>query len=329
MSASIPYGDNLDYAPKWRRESLELNSDDSHSIDPKTKEEESSSQLTDYLGALVANIEEERVRLGRARMQRRVPVEFLRPNPRNPRRNHSDAELDELVDSVRARGIVQPIVVRAVPAATDAYEIIAGERRWRAAQRAGLHDVPIVLLDVSDSEAVELSIIENVQRADLNPLEEAAGYQVLADEYGHSQEAIANIICKSRSYVANMLRLLKLPGEVQDYVHSGKLTAGHVRSLVAQPDAQELAEHIVQHGLTVRQVEALAQERASDPGERHKSRARVQKDADALALEKRLSDVIGLPVNIGRRQNGMLHVRYSNFEQLEALLCRLEKSTSG
>jgi ParB family chromosome partitioning protein len=281
--------------------------------------------LSRYLGALVGNVEQERVRLERARRQHRVSVECLRPNPRNPRRNYSDVELEALTESIRERGIIQPIVVRAVPDATDAYEIIAGERRWRAAQRAGLHDIPIVLLDVSDSEALEMAIIENVQRADLNPLEEAEGYQVLADEYGHSQDTIAKIIGKSRSYVANMLRLLKLPDKVKDHIHSGKLTAGHARALVAQPYPQELAEQIVQQGLSVRQVEALVHEPASSAGEKAKIRTCVQKGADALALEKRLSDLFGLSVNIGRRQKGVLHVRYRNFEQLEELLCRLEK----
>jgi ParB family chromosome partitioning protein len=262
-------------------------------------------------------------------MQRQVPIECLRPNDRNPRRGHSDAELDELAESIRERGIIQPIVVREVRDVMDTYEIITGERRWRAAKRAGLPAIPIVLLDVTDSEALEMSIIENVQRADLNPLDEAAGYQVLADEYGLTQEAIARIIGKSRSYVANLLRLLKLPDEVKDYVHSGKLTASHVRSLVTRGNAQQLADHVVQHGLTVREVEALPQERASDADD-PEAPTRVQKkrDAHALALEKGLSDVLGLSVRIGRRQNGMLHVRYKNFEQLEEVLFRLENSSS-
>ena len=192
------------------------------------------------------------------RSQRRVPIEFLKPNPRNPRRAFADAELDELAASIRERGIIQPILVRTVRGAIDQYEIIAGERRWRAAQRAGLHDVPVMLLEVSDREALELAIIENVQRADLNPLEEASGYQALAEEFKYSQDDIAKIVGKSRPHVANTLRLLKLSEAVKAYIHSGKLTAGHARLLVGQPNAEELAETIVAQGLNVRQVEAMA-----------------------------------------------------------------------
>ena len=162
----------------------------------------------------------------RPRGQRRVPIEFLKPNPRNPRHNFSATDLDELTASIRERGIIQPIVVRSIKGAKDSYEIIAGERRWRAAQRAGLHDIPIVALEVSDSEALELAIIENVQRADLNPLEEAGGYQALADEFQRSHEDIAKIVGKSRSHVTNTLRLLKLPETVKAYIRDGKISAG-------------------------------------------------------------------------------------------------------
>src|SRR5712691_2303852 len=192
------------------------------------------SRLGRGLAALMGDVGEESKSVERARSQRRVPIEFLKPNPRNPRRNFSDAELDELTASIKERGIIQPIVVRparGAPDAPDAFEIIAGERRWRAAQRAGLHDVPIVSLDVSDGEALELAIIENVQRTDLNPLEEAAGYQSLDDEFGHSHEEIAKIVGKSRSHVANTVRLLKLSDNVKAFVYSGKLSAGHARTL--------------------------------------------------------------------------------------------------
>src|SRR5262249_46132649 len=164
--------------------------------------------------------------------QRRVPIAFLRPNPHNPRRVFSDAELDELAGSVRERGIIQPIVVRTVRGATDSYEIIAGERRWRAAQRAGLHDVPIVVHEASDGEALEPAISENVQRADLNPLEEAMGYQRLGEEYKYSQDEIARTVGKSRSHIANTMRLLKLPEAVKAHISAGALTAGHARALI-------------------------------------------------------------------------------------------------
>jgi len=262
----------------------------------------------------------------RNRHQRRVPIDRLRPNPRNPRHNFSEAELDELATSIGERGIIQPIVVRSVRGSNDMFEIIAGERRWRAAQRAGTHDVPIVVLEVSDSEALELAIIENVQRADLNPLEEAAGYQALANEFGHNQDGIAKMVGKSRSHVANTLRLLKLPPTVQAYIADGKISAGHARMLVNQPDPERLAREIVERGLNVRQVEALAQERAQASGKTAKSRARTSKDADTAALEKRLSDALGLTVTIDHRgQGGVLSIRYRAVEQLDEVIRRLEK----
>src|ERR1700684_170146 len=196
----------------------------------------------------------------RPRGQRRVPTGSLRPNARNPRRVFSNTELDELVASLRERGIIQPIVARPARGGAEAYEIIAGERRWRAAQRAGLHEVPVVIIEASDAEALQIAIIENVQRADLNPLEEADGYRALMDEFGNSQDEIAKIIGKSRSHVANTLRLLKLPEKVKGYIHAGKLSAGHARMLIGQSNAEELAEEIVARGLNVRQVEAMARE---------------------------------------------------------------------
>jgi ParB family chromosome partitioning protein len=261
----------------------------------------------------------------RARNQRRVPIEYLRPNPRNPRRNYSDAELDELTASIKERGIIQPVVVRSVRGAKDAYEIIAGERRWRAAQRAALHEVPIVSFEASDSEALELAIIENVQRADLNPLEEAGGYQALANEYGHSHEDIARIVGKSRSHVTNTLRLLKLPEPVKAYINAGKITAGAARMLIGAPDPEEMAREIVDRGLNVRQVEALAKDRASSAGKANKKRA--VKNADTIALERRISDALGLAVTIDHRgEAGVLRIHYHSLDQLDDVLRRLEKN---
>jgi ParB family chromosome partitioning protein len=275
----------------------------------------------------MGDVGEETKTVEQGRNQRRVPIEFLRPNPRNPRRNFAETELDELAASMRERGIIQPIVVRPVHGSQDCYEIIAGERRWRAAQRAGLHVVPIVPLDVNDDEALQLAIIENVQRADLNPLEEAAGYQSLAAEFGHSQDAIAKVVGKSRSHVANTLRLLKLPQSVQAYIGAGKISAGHARMLVGQPDPERLAREIMDQGLNVRQVEALAQERAHASGKAIKSRQRSIKNTDTTALEKRLSDALGLSVTIDHRgQGGVLSIRYRGVEQLDEVIRRLETS---
>jgi ParB family chromosome partitioning protein len=290
-------------------------------------EESARSRLGRGLAALIGDVGSETAAVERIRSQRRVPIEFLRPNPRNPRRVFSETELDELAASIRERGIIQPIVVRSVRGAADSYEIIAGERRWRAAQRAGTHDVPIAVLEVSDSEALELAIIENVQRADLNPLEEAAGYQSLADEFGYSQDDIAKTVGKSRSHVANTLRLLKLPDSVKDYINAGKLTAGHARALLGQPDPEATAREIVERGLNVRQVEAIAQDRAAEVGKTTKTRARGSKDADTAALEKQLTDALGLVVNIDHRgRGGVLHIRYRSLDQLDHVIQRLTRS---
>ena len=235
-----------------------------------------------------------------------MPIEFLRPNPRNPRRNFSDAELDELAASIRERGIIQPIVVRPVRGVADAYEIIAGERRWRAAQRAGLHEVPIVVARGRPTrEALELAIIENVQRADLNPLEEATGYQALIDEFNHSQDDIAKIVGKSRSHVANTLRLLKLSGHGEG-LHPRRQAHRRPRPHADRPAEcrRRWRDEIVERGLNVRQVEALAR-RSGKTGEAGAGRQDARgKDADTAALEKRLSDALGLAVTIDHRGEG-------------------------
>jgi ParB family transcriptional regulator, chromosome partitioning protein len=282
------------------------------------------SRLGRGLASLIGDMNTEPVKLDRNRSQRRVPIDHLRPNPRNPRRNFAEAELDELATSIRERGIIQPVVVRGVRGTADQFEIIAGERRWRAAQRAGVHDVPIVLLDVSDSEALELAIIENVQRTDLNPLEEASGYQALADEFGYGQDDIAKTVGKSRSHVANTLRLLKLPEQVKAYINAGQLSAGHARALLGQADPEAMAREIIERGLNVRQVEALAQEKTARPSKQVKSRAR--KSADTAAVERRLSDALGLSVDIEPRgDGGVLRIRYRQLDQLDDVVRRLER----
>src|SRR5499427_2780493 len=265
------------------------------SINPgKLADDHARSRLGRGLAALIGDMAAE-TSVDRPRGQRRLPTAALRPNPRNPRRAFPNAELDELVASLRERGIIQPIVARPVQGATDVYEIIAGERRWRAAQRAGLHEVPVVIIEANDAEALQLAIIENVQRADLNPLEEGEGYRALIEEFGNSQDEIAKIVGKSRSHVANTLRLLKLPETIKSYIHAGKLFAGHARMLIGQPDAERLAEEIVTHGLNVRQVESLARENAERGGKSRGARGvRGGKNANLIALEKRISDALGL-----------------------------------
>ena len=290
-------------------------------------EDAARSRLGRGLAALIGDVGTESS-AERPRGQRRVATSSLRPNARNPRRIFSEAELDELTASLRERGMIQPIVARPVRGAPDAYEIIAGERRWRAAQRAGLHEVPVVIIEATDEESLQLAIIENVQRTDLNPLEEAEGYRALVEDYSHTQDDIAKMVGKSRSHVANTLRLLKLPPSIRAYIFKGKLDAGHARMLVGQPNAEKLAEEIVARGLNVRQVEEIARQE-SDRNGKPRSLARkrsAEKSSDTLALEKRLSDALGLVVSIDDRgETGVVSIRYRNLDQLDDLAQRLEK----
>ena len=287
-------------------------------------EETPRSRLGRGLAALIGDVGDENAAVERARGQRRVPIEFLRPNPRNPRRHYGEEELEELSASVRSKGILQPILVRTVPGAIDAYEIIAGERRWRAAQRANLHDVPVILLEISDREALEIAIIENVQRADLNPLEEAMGYDSLIEQFRYAQADLARIVGKSRSHIANTLRLLKLPESVKRYLAEGKLTAGHARALLAHDDPEALAKAIIEKGLNVRDVEAITGAQAEARGKQAKRRPRGAKSHDVRALEKKLTDMLGLNVEINHRSaGGDVRIRYRTLEQLDALCRRL------
>jgi ParB family chromosome partitioning protein len=285
-------------------------------------EEAPRSRLGRGLAALIGDVGDESAVVDRARGQRRIPIEFLRANPRNPRRHYDEEQLEELAASVKAKGILQPILVRTVVGAADAYEIIAGERRWRAAQRAGLHEVPVILLEINDKEALEIAIIENVQRSDLNPLEEALGYDSLIDQFDYAQTDLAKIVGKSRSHIANTLRLLKLPESVKKYLAEGKLTAGHARALLAADNPEALARAIIEKGLNVRDVEALAGAQAEARGKHAKRRPRGAKSADVRALERKLSDSLGLMVEINHRSaGGEMRIRYKTLEQLEAV-CR-------
>jgi len=265
----------------------------------------------------------------RPRAQRRLPTTSLRPNARNPRRTFAAEELDELAASLRERGIIQPIVVRSLRGVNDGYEIIAGERRWRAAQRAGLHEVPIAIVDATDVQSLEFAIIENVQRADLNAIEEAAGYVALMEQCNHTQEQVAQIVGKSRPHVANMVRLLKLPEPVKALVRAGKLSAGHARLLVGHVNAQILAEMAIDEGYSVRQLEEWVREEEGKPGDatfdaiQKQSRA-GDKDADTRALERRLSDALGLDVKVDHRgDGGTLHIKYKDLDQLDGVLRKL------
>lgn len=252
---------------------------------------------------------------------KRLPVDFVIPNRANPRREFDDAQLEELTNSVREKGVMQPLLVRPSDD-PNVFELIAGERRWRAAQRAGLHEVPVIVREVDDREALELAIIENVQRADLNPVEEAMGYEQLLEQFGYTQSDLAQVIGKSRSHVANTLRLMKLPEDVRVMLASGDLTAGHARTLITSDDPSGLARQIISDGLSVRQAEALSQE---DKAPRKTApRAKAPKDADTIALEKRLSDALGLGVSISHADNGgRVEIRYKTLEQLDGVCQRL------
>ena len=255
-----------------------------------------------------------------ARATQYVPVMFLHPSRYQPRRHFDPAEIQALVESIKSRGILQPIMVRRVDGDLNSYEIIAGERRWRAAQAAQLHEVPIIVREVSDLEALEIALIENIQRQDLNPLEEAEGYRRLMQEFERTQEELAHALGKSRSHIANTVRLLNLPFEVRTLLDEGKLSAGHARALLNAADPVALAREVVNAGLNVRQTEALAA-KAKPP--RAAAKARM-KDADTAALEKQLADHLGLEVAIKfDGQGGELVIRYKTLDQLDEVLKRL------
>ena len=253
----------------------------------------------------------------------RFPIDRIRPNPDQPRRDFDEKDLDDLAASIREKGVIQPLIVRPVP--SGGYEIVAGERRWRAAQRAGLHELPAVVRDISDVEMLEIAIIENIQRADLNPLEEAQGYRQLMDRFGHTQERLAEALGKSRSHIANLLRLLTLPEPVLELLRTGNLTAGHARALVTATNPESLAKQVVERDLSVRQTEQLARAAAS-PGTPRPPVARGSaKDADTRALEEDLTANLRLKVTIDHRpgqQAGELRIRYGTLEELDGL-CQL------
>lgn len=292
--------------------------------------DEQRSRLGRGLAALIGEMGEPQAAPARGTGSRggprRVPIEQVKANPRNPRRSFLEEGLEDLTASIREKGIIQPIVVRPLKG-SDSFEIVAGERRWRAAQRASLHEVPVVVLELTDREALEVAIIENVQRADLNPVEEAQGYEALMHEFEYNQNELSKVIGKSRSHIANTLRLLKLPASVKAHLAEGRLSAGHARALLSVADPEKVAREVIGKGLTVRDVEALS--KAKSAAEPAKGRAAPpsgaeRKSADIRALEKRLGDALGLAVSLeGKGEAGEVRIRYGSLEQLDEICRRL------
>jgi len=257
------------------------------------------------------------------RAETSLPVEQIRPNPDQPRRSFSEQELNELAASIEKSGIIQPLIVRRL--GDGDYQIVAGERRWRAAQLAQLHEVPVVIRELDDTQVLEFAIIENVQREDLNPLEEGAGYQLLMDTFGHTQEKLAEAMGKSRSYIANLMRLLQLPEDVQDLLRTGKLSSGHARALITCENASDLAKRVVAQGLSVRETETLAKAPTADTKTTKPTQRTPEKDADTKALEGDLKAATGMRVDIlhdSVSNGGKLSISYKSLDQLDEI-CRV------
>ena len=257
-----------------------------------------------------------------AKHARTLPVAFLRPNRFQPRKAFAPEDLNDLTESIREKGILQPILVRPVKGEAESFEIVAGERRWRAAQLAKLHDVPVVVREMSDAESLELAIIENVQRADLNAIEEAAAYHELMDRFTYTQEQIAKEVGKSRSHVANMLRLLRLPEGVKAMLRDGRLTAGHARALLNDPDPEARAREILEGSLNVRQTEQRSKSGKTRVG------GQIRRDVNIEAIESNISNLLGLKVQIAHKgdRGGDIRISYKNLEQFDDLIRRLSKS---
>lgn len=281
------------------------------------------------LSALMAEMPSEEAAEEQAASERAnqtVPIERVAPNPDQPRRSFEAEKLEDLTNSIREKGIIQPLIVRPHPETKGAYEIVAGERRWRAAQQANLHEVPVIIKEFDDTEVLEVAIIENIQRADLNAVEEAAGYRQLIEKFGHTQEKLAQALGKSRSHIANQMRLLGLPEEVRKMLAEGKLSAGHARALITADDPAALAREIVKKGLSVRAAEKLAK-KGSEPAHKAKSpKPAAEKDADTKALEGDLSANLGMKVTINHSasgESGQVTISYSSLDQLDELCGKL------
>ena len=251
---------------------------------------------------------------------REIEIGRIRPNPHQPRTHFDETAIDELADSIAERGVLQPILLRA---SGDGFEIVAGERRWRAAQRAGLHAIPAIVREIDDSATAELALIENIQREDLNAIEEAEGYRQLVNRYGHTQEAVAKIVHKSRSHVANLLRLLDLPEFVRQSLMRGDINMGHARAIAAAPDPEALTREVVAKGLSVRQAEARARRAKRGPSELVLDKSRAV-DPDLAALERQLGDMLGVRVQVAHKgQGGQVSLHYSSLDQLDMICQRL------
>ena len=288
-----------------------------------TKAEEPRPRLGRGLAALLTAPAEIAPPSAPVHRQKRIPLEHLRPNPQNPRKVFSEGELSDLSDSIRARGVLQPIVVRKARGSSDHYEIVAGERRWRAAQRAGIHDVPVIVVEADDKLALELAIIENVQRSDLNPAEEARGYRSLMEGHGYTQADLGEVIGKSRSHVANMLRLLKLPEHALDLLETGAISAGHARALLSVPEPDKTADDVVRRGLSVRDVERLT---SSGPEPKSARKSRPAHDPDTRALAGTLTQQTGLKIAIDRRgDEGRITIDFKSIEQFDYVYNKLSE----
>jgi ParB family chromosome partitioning protein len=257
-----------------------------------------------------------------------VPIEFLRPSALQPRKRFADDELDQLAQSIRSKGLLQPIIVRDDPAHPNSFEIVAGERRWRAAQKAQLHDVPVIVKALDDGQVLEIALIENLQRTDLNPIEEANAYVVLMERFGHRPEAVAETVGKSRSHIANTLRLLTLPQSIQAMIVEGQLSAGHARTLVGMENAEELASYLIKGELSVREAEEAARRYGKlKAGRRKRPASKKEKDADTRALEDNLTEALGLKVTLVAKsaESGEVHIAYKSLEQLDDICRRLKR----
>lgn len=277
------------------------------------------------LAALIGDDTTEEAVIQDIRTLRHMPIELMHASPNNPRKHFGESDLDDLAKSIREKGLLQPIVVR--PRPDGEYEIVAGERRWRASQRAGIHDVPVLIRELSDGEALEIALIENIQRSDLNPLEEARAYSLLLEQFNYTQQQLAESVGKSRSHIANTLRLLNLPDSVRSQIETGKLTAGHARTLVATDSPAELADQIIKLGLSVRETESLVRE-SGNPAQN--KRSKPEKDADTKTLEHDLTAATGLKVEIAHRgtAGGTVTISYKSLEQLEDICRRLQSSNN-
>lgn len=286
------------------------------------------------LSALMADVSAQDERMTDSAQQRRpdllVPIEKVFPNPDQPRRSFGSEQLQDLAASIREKGVIQPLIVRRRAAENGTYEIVAGERRWRAAQMAQLHELPVLVRDFDDTEVLEIAIIENIQRADLNPIEEAVGYKQLMEKFGHTQDKLSEVLGKSRSHIANLVRLLQLPDEVQAYLRDGQLSAGHARALITAPDPAGLARKVIQLGLSVRETERLAKkvttEGTSGGMSKTRDRPTVEKDADTRALEADLSANLGMKVTIQHdngQESGLISIRYASLDELDDLCQKL------